>query len=213
MQSRVMALAKVLWRVLIARKTAATDLVGCRGLRTSRHQSSKPVAAALTPRGHYKYTLPIQTRWADNDQYGHVNNTVYYSWFDTVINHFLIQRGGLSPTDSDSIGLCVASGCQYRSSLAYPEVVHAALGVASLGRSSVQYQVGIFRCLAEGEEATSQQPAAEGTFTHVFVDRDSQRPVPIASSLRAALDGICLEAAPDVVGHDSTTPQPEQSQR
>ena len=119
----------------------------------------------------------------DNDVYGHVNNVVYYSYFDTVINYYLITQGGLDIHAGPQIGLCVESHCRYAAALAFPSTVDAALRVETLGRSSVRYNVGLF---ADGAEA----PAAEGWFVHVFVDRHTRRPVAIAGGLRAALAAL-----------------------
>lgn len=131
-------------------------------------------------RDDYGYFTPISTRWSDNDIYGHINNVVYYSYFDSVANHFLIHRGQLDIHNGDTIGLVVNSGCNYHQALAYPETLTGAMRVNRLGNSSVEYGLAIFR---EGEE----QAAAEGYFTHVFVDRTSRRPTPIPDVLRCAL--------------------------
>ncbi len=134
-------------------------------------------------RERYSVFREVSTRWMDNDVYGHVNNVVYYSYFDTVINAHLIAAGALEPREGGVIGLCVESGCRYHAPLSFPEVIEAGLVVARLGTSSVRYEVGLFR---RGDEA----PAAEGYFVHVFVDRATRRPTPIAGSLRAALSAL-----------------------
>ena len=134
----------------------------------------------------YGFVHAIATRWMDNDVYGHVNNVVYYSYFDTVINYFLITQGGLDIHAGAQIGLCVESHCRYAAPLAFPGVVEAALRVEFLGRSSVKYGVGLF---AEGHDAA----AAEGWFVHVFVDRASRRPMPVGEGLRAALGKLLME--------------------
>lgn len=131
-------------------------------------------------RDHYKVFRAISTRWADNDVYGHVNNVVYYSWFDTVVNAHLIERGELDIHASGSIGLVVETQCNYFAPLAFPQPVDAGLRVARLGGSSVRYEVGLF---AHGAPTT----AAHGHFVHVYVDRESRRPVQLSASLRAAL--------------------------
>ena len=131
-------------------------------------------------RTDYSYFQPISTRWSDNDIYGHVNNVTYYSYFDSVANHFLISEGGLDIHEGNIIGLVVSSGCAYHAALAYPDKLEGALRVNRLGNSSVEYGLGIFR---EGEDIA----AAEGYFTHVFVDRASRRPTPIPEQLREAL--------------------------
>jgi len=134
----------------------------------------------LETRGDYVHWLRIPTRWMDNDVYGHVNNVVYYSYFDTVINAYLIETGGLDIQAGPAIGLCVESQCRYFQPLTFPERIDAGLRVGRLGTSSVRYEVALFR---EGDEA----PAASGHFVHVFVDRAGRRPTPIPESLRAAL--------------------------
>lgn len=142
-----------------------------------------PDRDAPEPRGAYRHFLTIATRWMDNDVYGHVNNVVYYSYFDTVINRYLVEAGGLDIARGETIGLCVESHCRYLAPLAFPEQVDAGLRVAHLGRSSVRYAIGIFRA---GQDA----PAAQGWFVHVFVDRASRRPAPLPEPLRAALERL-----------------------
>ncbi len=139
--------------------------------------------AQTETRARYAYFVPIPTRWMDNDVYGHVNNVVYYSYFDTVINRYLITEGGLDIAGGSVIGLCVESRCRYRKPIAFPEDVDAGLRVAKLGRSSVTYEIGIF---ARADET----PAAEGSFVHVFVDRDGRRATPIPEPLRSALAAL-----------------------
>ena len=134
-------------------------------------------------RSSYAHFLAITTRWKDNDVYGHVNNVEYYSFFDTVINEFLIRAGELDIHRGDVIGLCVESACTFKQSLAFPQTVDAGLRVSKLGNSSVHYEIGLFR---EG----SDEPAATGRFVHVFVDRENRRPVALPDRLRAALEGI-----------------------
>jgi acyl-CoA thioester hydrolase len=141
------------------------------------------MAIAPEPRASYRHFLPIPTRWMDNDVYGHVNNVVYYAYFDTVINRYLIDEGGLDIARDPVIGLCAESHCAYVSPIAFPDVVEAGLRVAHLGRSSVRYEVGIF---ARGEASA----AAQGWFVHVFVDRVTRRPAPIPDGLRSALGRI-----------------------
>jgi len=134
-------------------------------------------------RSAFAHFLAIGTRWKDNDVYGHVNNVEYYSFFDTVINDFLIRSGGLDIHGGDVIGLCVESQCTFKQSLAFPDSVDAGLRVSKLGNSSVHYEIGLFR-------AGSDDPAATGRFVHVFVDRTDRRPAPIPAQLRTALEGI-----------------------
>lgn len=129
------------------------------------------------PRTHFRVFRPIGTRWMDNDIYGHVNNVVYYSWFDTAVNAHLIEQGALDIHGGEVIGLVVETQCHYFAPLAFPQPVEAGLRVAHIGRSSVRYEVGIF-------VAGAQTCAARGHFVHVYVDRDSRRPV---AALPAAL--------------------------
>ena len=136
----------------------------------------------------YPHRRAIPTRWKDNDVYGHVNNVEYYSFFDTVINEYLITEGGLDIAAGDVIGVCAESHCSYHGGIAFPETVEAGLRVAHLGRSSVRYEIALHR---EGAE----EPAATGWFVHVFVERESRRPVDIPPRLRAALEAL-LVAAP-----------------
>ena len=135
------------------------------------------------PRNAYPYFLDLQSRWMDNDLYGHVNNVIYYSYFDTVVNYFLIEKGGLDIHDAPVIGVVVESHCTYAKSVAYPDVIQCGLRVGRLGTSSVRYEVGIFR---GGEEGA----CANGHFVHVFVDRAANKPVPIPSEIRTALESI-----------------------
>jgi acyl-CoA thioester hydrolase len=134
-------------------------------------------------RTSYRHVLPIQTRWADNDAYGHVNNVVYYSWFDTVVNQYLIAAGALDIERSLVIGLVVETCCSYFSELAFPQQVEAALRVARIGSSSVRYEIGLF---AAGADTAS----AQGHFIHVYVDRVTRKPAVLPAALRAALERI-----------------------
>ncbi len=134
-------------------------------------------------RKDYHVFYPIGTRWEDNDIYGHVNNVVYYSYFDTAANRYLIEEGGLDIENADTVGYVVNSGCQYHAPIAHPENIEAGLRVDRLGNSSVQYGIAIFR---EGED----QAAAHGHFVHVFVDRANDRAVPIPPAMRIALERI-----------------------
>ncbi|MBT8148792.1 MAG: acyl-CoA thioesterase [Gammaproteobacteria bacterium] len=143
--------------------------------------SNKPVPP---PRSDYRYFTALTTRWHDNDIYGHINNVIYYSYFDTIANHFLIHRGGLNIQIGDVIGVVVNSSCDYFSSIAYPDELEGALRVGKLGNSSVTYELAIFK---RGENTA----VAAGTFTHVFVGRESQKPTPIPAAIRKALQGIC----------------------
>ncbi|MET0389744.1 MAG: thioesterase family protein [Polyangiales bacterium] len=131
-------------------------------------------------RDAYLHFLPITTRWHDNDVYGHVNNVVYYGYFDTVINRFLIEQGGLDIHAGGVIGLCVESHCNYFAPVAFPQQIEAGLRVGHLGRSSVRYEIGIF---TEGAASAG----AAGHFVHVFVDRGTRKPVELPKQLRDAL--------------------------
>ncbi len=140
---------------------------------------------APKPRAHFRHFYPITTRWSDNDAYGHVNNVVYYQWFDTVVNQFLIVNGTLDIHQGDAIGLVVETHCNYFSSVAFPDPVTAGLCVTRLGESSVRYEVGIFR---------DDQPlaAAQGHFIHVYVDRVTRKPTPIPAPARALLQTLLV---------------------
>jgi acyl-CoA thioester hydrolase len=141
------------------------------------------VRQPLRPRSSYRVWRQIGTRWADNDAYGHVNNTVYYQWFDTAVNAWLIEAGLLDVAAGDPIGLVVETGCRYAAPLAYPEPVEVGLSVAQLGRSSVTYHLGVFA-------AGSDEPAAEGHFTHVYVGRVGRRPAALPPAWRVKLEEI-----------------------
>jgi acyl-CoA thioester hydrolase len=134
-------------------------------------------------RADYPHFLAIPTRWMDNDVYLHVNNVVYYSYFDTVVNQYLVERGVLDIEKSPVIGLVVETQCHYFSPIAFPDTVHAGLRVAKLGTSSVRYEIGIFR-------NAEMQAAAQGHFVHVYVDRAGNRPTPLPAALRAALEPL-----------------------
>ncbi|WP_420594579.1 acyl-CoA thioesterase [Deinococcus sp.] len=133
-------------------------------------------------RRQYRAFVPIQTRWADNDVYGHVNNVAYYSYFDTAVNTLLIGAGVLDVHSGETIGLVVETGCLYFAPLAFPEALTVGLRVAKIGRSSVRYELAIFR---EQEDTA----AAAGHFVHVYVNRQTRRPVEVAGRLRAVLEG------------------------
>ncbi len=137
----------------------------------------------IETRARYPHFLTIPTRWMDNDIYGHVNNVVYYAYFDTVINAYLIDHGGLDIHGGAVVGVCAESSCRYRAAFVFPEPVEAGLRVGHLGRASVRYEIGLFK-------AGAKQAAAQGHFVHVFVDRESRAPVPIPERIRAALERI-----------------------
>ena len=140
-------------------------------------------------RADYPVLYEMATRWLDNDIYGHVNNVSYYSFFDTAIANYLMGEGGLDPWRDPVVGFCVESGCQFRRGIRYPDRVTAGLRVAKLGRSSVRYEIGIFR----GDEL---EAAAHGHFVHVFVDRASERSAPIPEPIRAALSRLIERSEP-----------------
>lgn len=134
-------------------------------------------------RDRYRYFLAVATRWMDNDAYGHVNNVVYYSYFDTVVNRFLIEAGALDVEKSPVIGLVVETRCQYFNPIAFPETVRIGLRVGKLGRTSVHYEIGIFR---DDEKRAS----AQGYLVHVYVDRATRRPIPLPRDLHTALQPL-----------------------
>lgn len=140
-------------------------------------------------RADYPHHLAIPTRWKDNDIYGHVNNVVYYAYFDTVINEYLIRAGGLDIAAGPVIGLAIETMCRFHRELTFPETVDAGLRVGRLGNSSVRYEIALF---GEGAEA----PAATGHFVHVFVDRATRRPVPVPDAIRTALAALMRDDNP-----------------
>lgn len=135
------------------------------------------------PRTDYRYFQRVTTRWMDNDAYGHVNNVVYLSWFDTVVNDFLMRSGVLDPQHGRVVGFAVETQCRYLSPLAFPQAVEAGLRVGRLGTSSVRYEIAVF---AEGAQGAS----AQGYFVHVYVDRMTRKPVPLPAQLRSQLQRI-----------------------
>ena len=144
------------------------------------HASDKPQPA---PRGAYRAFRTIGTRWMDNDAYGHVNNVVYYSWFDTVVNAHLIENGALDIQHGEVIGLVVETHCNYFAPIEFPQSVEAGLRVAHVGRSSVRYEVGLF---AQGQPLT----AALGHFVHVYVDRVTRQPAALPDALKSVLEAL-----------------------
>jgi acyl-CoA thioester hydrolase len=145
--------------------------------RRKAPSTSRPEAEQRSAYPHFRRIL---TRWMDNDVYGHVNNVVYYSYFDTVVNAYLVKEGGLDIESSPVIGLCVESQCRYLAPVKFPDLLDVGLRVAKIGRSSVRYEIGIFRA---GESSA----AAQGHFVHVFVDRATRRPADLPERMRAAL--------------------------
>ncbi len=142
--------------------------------------SNKPLPE---PRDAYRVFRTINTRWMDNDAYGHVNNVVYYSWFDTAVNAHLIEQGVLDIHAGTTIGLVIETQCNYFAPIEFPQTVEAGLRVARLGTSSVRYEVGLF---IEGESLT----AAKGHFIHVYVDRKSRKPGPLPAPLKSVLEKL-----------------------
>ena len=134
-------------------------------------------------RSEFQHWRRFTTRWADNDAYGHVNNTIYYQWFDSAVNGWLVEQGLLEIRDGDPIALVVETRCAYFAPLEFPQNVEVGLCLAQLGRSSMRYRIGVF---AEGAD----RAAAQGEFVHVMVDRGSRRPVEIPSDWRGSLDAI-----------------------
>ena len=134
-------------------------------------------------RSHYGYWVPLNTRWMDNDVYGHVNNVTYYSYFDTAANDLLVKRGDLDFHRGDTVAFVVASSCQFKQPVAFPDELEIGVRVNQLGTSSVEYGLAVFR-------KADAQAAAYGSFTHVFVSRESRRPVPIPDNIRVALDPL-----------------------
>jgi acyl-CoA thioester hydrolase len=137
----------------------------------------------LKARESYRVWRRIGTRWADNDVYGHVNNVIYYAWFDTAVNGWLLDQGLLDIGEGEPIGLVVETGCRYARPLAFPQPVELGLAIEKIGKSSVRYRLGVF---AEN----SSEPAAEGHFVHVYVGRESRRPVDLPPGWRMKLEQI-----------------------
>jgi acyl-CoA thioester hydrolase len=142
--------------------------------------------SAPRPLAAYRYTLPVTTRWMDNDVFGHVNNVTYYSWVDTAVNRFLIDHGLLDIAGSPIVGIVAETGCRYLKEIAYPDAVTIGVGVLTLGRSSVRYGVGVFR-------ADEKAASAEAHFVHVYCERATMRPVPIPDFIRAEMEKIKIE--------------------
>ena len=147
-----------------------------------------------TRRSEFPVLRTITTRWMDNDHYGHVNNVVYYSYFDTAVNGYLIEASGTDIRELPAIGIVAETSCRFLKELSFPDTVHAGLALEKLGNSSVIYRIGLFR----NEET---EPAALGRFVHVYVDAASRRPVPVPTQIRAALTALAE-------GHIGTSPLP-----
>ena len=146
--------------------------------------STAPPRPQAESRSTFKVFRRIDTRWMDNDVYGHVNNVVYYSWFDTAVNAHLIEQGALDIQHGQTLGLVVETHCNYFEPLAFPQVIEAGIRFAQLGTSSVRYEIGLF---AQGEDLC----AARGHFVHVYVDQHSRRPVTaLPSNLKQVLEKL-----------------------
>lgn len=141
-------------------------------------------------RDSYTYFVTLQTRWMDNDIYGHVNNAHYYSYFDSAANKYLIEQAGLDIQNSDVVGLVVNSECNYHAPVAYPQTLEIGFRANKIGNSSVQYGLAVF---VKGEDEAS----AHGTFTHVFVNQASGKSVPIPEKIRSALQRVHAQQSAD----------------
>ena len=143
------------------------------------------MVSRTVPRGRdaYRWFMTIAARWADNDAYGHVNNTVYYQWFDTAVNQWLVEAGLLDIAAGDPIGLVVETGCSYFAPLSFPGNVEVGIAVERVGNSSIIYRIGVFG-------AGQTEPSAQGQFTHVYVGRESRRPAALPEQWRAKLETL-----------------------
>jgi acyl-CoA thioester hydrolase len=139
------------------------------------------------PRSAFRHFMALDTRWHDNDVFGHVNNVVYYAYFDTAVNRHLADAGLLDPRTSSIVGLVAETGCTYFESVAYPEKLEVGMAVEKLGRSSVTYRLGLFRA---GEDRRTENCVALCTYTHVYVERASGKPVPIPEANRRLFESI-----------------------
>ncbi|KAI9306691.1 HotDog domain-containing protein [Cunninghamella echinulata] len=174
---------------MVAKHVAATS-TSVRAASTTATKASPP--PTFREKSHYKYFLPIQTRWTDNDQYGHINNSIYYHYIDTVVNEYLIRNCGLDPTDKSNtkpIGLVVSSSANFYSSASYPSVLDVGLSISKIGRSSVTYRVGIF----EKDSSSKQELACVvGGFTHVFVHPETRRPVALPEQFKSEIEKLLV---------------------
>lgn len=136
-------------------------------------------------RTDYRYFQTIATRWHDNDIYGHINNAVYYFYFDTVVNGYLVNKGLLQPGKSPIIGLVVETGCAYFTPMAFPDIIDSGLRITHLGHSSVRYELALF-------SANNDQAAAQGHFVHVYVDAKNRRPLPLPDAMRLTLEALTV---------------------
>jgi acyl-CoA thioester hydrolase len=156
-------------------------------------QQQDGTQALPSVRSEFPVLRSITTRWMDNDHYGHVNNVVYYSYFDTAVNGYLIEASGTDIRELPAIGIVAETSCRFLRELSFPETVHAGLALERLGNSSVVYRIGLFR-------DQDQEPAALGRFVHVYVDAGTRRPVPVPESIRAALAALEPARAPAKAG-------------
>jgi acyl-CoA thioester hydrolase len=150
---------------------------------SQRPEATTAPAALPTRREEFRVLRTITTRWMDNDHYGHVNNVVYYSYFDTAVNGFLIEASGCDVRDLPAIGIVAETSCRFLRELSFPETVHAGLALEKLGQSSVIYRIALFR-------NDQSEPAALGRFVHVYVDERTRRPVPVPAEIRQALKAL-----------------------
>jgi acyl-CoA thioester hydrolase len=149
---------------------------------------TSPTRPQAEARSAYPVFRPIGTRWSDNDVYGHVNNVVYYSWFDTAVNGYLIEAGAIDIHAGEVIGLVIETQCNYFSSLAFPDPVLAGIRVGHVGKSSVRYEVGLFS--GKPGDPSAELTAARGHFIHVYVDKQTRRPVPLPARLLTVLEKL-----------------------
>ena len=147
----------------------------------ARQETRQPIRS----RADFPHFIAIPTRWMDNDVYGHVNNVTYYSYFDTAVNVHLIRFGGLDFANDSAVGVVAETGCTFHKSLSFPDTIDAGLAVTKLGKSSVVYEIALFR-------KDDDEPAALGRFVHVWVERASQRPVAVPTAIRAALEPLLM---------------------
>ena len=150
-------------------------------MRDARNGATEPPRS----RADYPHFIAIPTRWMDNDVYGHVNNVTYYSYFDTAVNEHLMRAGGLDFVNDPVVGVVAENACTFHKSLSFPETIDAGIAVTRIGKSSVVYEIALFR-------QNDDEPAAVGRFVHVWVDRASQRPVAIPARIRAALETLAV---------------------
>lgn len=143
------------------------------------------VAGKDERRGNYRWSVQIPTRWADGDPYGHVNNVIYYSWFDTAVTKMLFERRVIWLPDSPSIGLCVESACAFHEPVTFPETIDGCVRIGRMGDKSLRFEVGLFRIGVE-------TPAATGHFVHVYVDRATRKAVPLSQAQRDALADLVV---------------------